>query len=279
MPSINRLLSEGTELLKQAGVTSPPFDARELIMHALSLSSKTELYRLKEADECQAKIYRRLIKRRAERYPLQYLLGFWEFYGRRFMVREGVLIPRPDTECLVDCALQAIDKDGGEPAVLDLCSGTGAVAITLSLERKKTRTEALELSPAALEVLQENVRLLAAPVQLIAADALSYTPEHAYSLITCNPPYISEQEYAMLQPEVLHEPKMALVAGKDGFAFYETISRRYRDFLSSGGLLLFEAGAGQAAAIKQLLDEAGYQKIFSRPDIQGIERVIGGYKE
>lgn len=278
MPSIDRLLREGTRLLKEAGIPSPLFDARELMMHALGISSKMELFCRREMSEQQAQIYRQLIARRVERYPLQYLLGFWEFYGRRFAVREGVLIPRSDTECLVDCALQAIDDLGGG-TVLDLCSGTGAIAITLSLERAGILAEALELSPAALEVLRENVHLHATPVRITAADALTYTPESSYSLITCNPPYISEGEYAMLQPEVLHEPKMALVAGHNGLAFYETISRRYRDFLLPGGLLLFEAGAGQAAAIKEILAKEGYQEIFSRPDIQGIERVIGGYKK
>lgn len=276
MPSINCLLREGIRQLKEAGVPSPSFDARELLLHALGLSSRADLYRFTEADDRQAQAYWQLIARRAKRYPLQYLLGFWEFYGRRFIVREGVLIPRADTECLVEAALQRADMNG---PILDLCSGSGALAITLALEAGAF-SDALELSPAALEVLRENVRLhTEAGVQVIAADVLCYQPKRSYALITCNPPYISETEYTELQPEVLYEPKMALVAGHDGLAFYEAVTRRYRPFLLPGGLLLFEVGAGQAPAVLELLAEAGYRRLFTHPDIQGISRVVGGYRE
>lgn len=275
MPSINWLLREGSRRLKEAGVPSPSFDARELLIHALGLPSRAELYRLTDVDEAQAQAYWQLILRRSERYPLQYLLGFWEFYGRRFSVREGVLIPRADTECLVEAALQRSDTSG---PILDLCSGSGALAITLALETGAV-SDALELSPAALQVLRENVHLHAdALVRVIAADALCYHPERAYSLIICNPPYISETEYAALQPEVLHEPKMALVAGHDGLTFYEAITKRYHKSLLPGGLLLFEVGAGQAPAVLGLLAESGYQQVFTHRDIQGIERVVGGYQ-
>ncbi|MCI8622295.1 MAG: peptide chain release factor N(5)-glutamine methyltransferase [Provencibacterium sp.] len=274
MPPIDRLLREGTRALQQAGIPSPLFDARELLMHALGLSSRMELYRLATVEENAATVYRQLILRRAQRYPLQYLLGFWEFYGRRFSVREGVLIPRADTECLIDCALQAAGKGA---AILDLCSGTGAIAITLALEIDGAQVDALELSPSALEVLRENVQSHRVSIRVLSADALTYLPDRLYSLITCNPPYIDAQDYAHLQPEVLHEPEMALVADHNGFAFYEVVTERYRDFLLPGGLLLFEVGVGQAETVRTLLANAGYQNVFSRLDVQGIERVVGGY--
>lgn len=273
MPSIKELIDEGTALLEQSGVDSPRFDATQLLMFSLGADSPAELYFASSPSREQVSRYRELLQRRAGREPLQYLLGFWEFYGRRFHVREGVLIPRPDTELLIDLSLRFFPPDS-RPKILDLCSGSGAIAVTLALERPGAAVDALELSGDALAVLRENIALHGATVQAIEGDVTSYRPEHDYDLIVSNPPYISEKEYAHLQPEVQKEPRMALLAPQDGMYFYETIVCRYRKYLRPGGRLLLEAGISQAQRIAFLFAQNGYQEIEIHRDLSGIERAV-----
>ncbi|WP_195283570.1 peptide chain release factor N(5)-glutamine methyltransferase [Harryflintia acetispora] len=273
MPSIKELIDEGSTLLVQSGVDSPRFDATQLLLHCLGADSPAELFLAPPPSPEQQARYRALLRRRAGREPLQYLLGFWEFYGRRFHVREGVLIPRPDTELLIDLSLQFFPP-GAAPQILDLCSGSGAIAVTLALERPDATVDALELSTDALEVLRENIALHGAPVGVIGDDVITYHPSHPYDMIVSNPPYISGQEYALLQPEVLCEPRMALLAPQDGMYFYEAIIRRYRECLKPGGRLLLEAGSTQAQRIAALLRQNGYEEIEIHRDLAKIERAV-----
>lgn len=275
MPHTNELLEEGAFLLEQAGIDAPRFDARELLLYAMGLSSPAQLYSRSSATEQEAEAYRVLLRRRAQRYPLQYLLGFWEFYGRRFVVNEGVLIPRPDTETLVDTALWLL-KGKPSPHILDLCSGTGVLAITLALERPDAQVKALELSEQALEVLAENISALKAPVEAILGDVTTFVPKGQYDLILSNPPYIPTEEYLTLSPEVHCEPKMAFIAADGGMFFYQSIIRRYRKFLSPSGFLLLEAGAGQSGAILELMRQHQYTDLGAKKDLGGIERAIFG---
>lgn len=273
MPNIKELLDEGAALLTQSGVDAPRFDAAQLLIFCLGIDSPAELFLAPPPSPAQLARYRALLRRRAGREPLQYLLGFWEFYGRHFQVREGVLIPRPDTELLIDLSLEFYPLGTG-PRILDLCSGSGAIAITLALERPGAAVDALELSPDALAVLRENAALHSAPVGVIEGDVVTYRPSHAYDLIVSNPPYIAEQEYAHLQPEVLCEPRMALLAPQDGMYFYETIIRRYREYLKPGGRLLLEAGSTQAQRIAAVLRQNGYEEIEIHRDLAKIERAV-----
>lgn len=277
MPPIDVLLAEGASALRRAGIESAVFDARELLLHSLGLPDTAALFRTVDVAPDASARYRRLIRRRARRYPLQYLLGFWEFYGRRFVVREGVLIPRPDTETLVDAALELPAPYGGAALeMLDLCSGSGNLAITLALELPGARADALELSGRALEVLHENVRSHQAQVNVLRGDVCHFVPDRKYGLIISNPPYVTEGEYASLQPEVLFEPRMALAAGENGLYFYKAIIRRYPAYLEPGGVLLLEAGAGQAGALESLLRQSGCSATFTRNDCGGIARAVGG---
>lgn len=219
-----------------------------------------------------------LCAHRCKGEPLQYLLGEWEFYGLPFLVGEGVLIPRPDTELLVDIALEHIAKCK-RPEILDLCSGTGCIAIALQHMRADAAVTAVEMADAAFGYLQQNITHNQSKVQPIQTDLQTYTHPSPISLLTANPPYIPQGELASLQTEVQHEPRSALDGGPDGLYFYHAIAKRYaRQLLQQGGVICLEVGIGQAADVCALLKAEGFADLAVHEDFQGIPRVISARK-
>ncbi len=220
-----------------------------------------------------------LIKRRKEGYPLQYLIGNWEFWGYTFAVGEGVLIPRADTETLCEVVLEEA-KNFDSPVIADLCSGSGCLPVVFSKEIPSARKiYALELSEEALPYLKRNVAENGcANVEVLHQDVLTWTPQEKLHIISSNPPYLSHEEMDVLQKEVTFEPKMALEAEENGLYFYRVLSRRYYDFLLEGGVLAFEIGWTQGEAVKELMEIAGFQNIRMIPDLSGKDRVVVGYK-
>ncbi len=228
--------------------------------------------------------------KRASGYPLQYILGKWEFYGRPFKVGEGVLIPRPDTEVLVEEALKRL-SDGSEHTIIDLCSGSGCIAVTLAKELEgRSRVYATELTGEAFAYLAENVRGNNACVKLIRGDVMNGAlmenfrcpddPEKYMSIdcIVSNPPYLTEREMDELQREVTFEPETALYGGTDGLKFYRVIARLWSEVLCPRGLMIFETGNGQSGDVAAILSDCGFEDIFTAPDATGEIRVVGGYK-
>lgn len=216
-----------------------------------------------------------LLERRQKGEPLQYLLGEWEFYGLPFRVGEGVLIPRSDTEALVDTALSLL-PGYPRPLLLDLCSGSGAVAVALAYHAPEAQVIAVELSPTAFGYLEENIRRNGVAVQAVSGDIYHYTPPLRVDVITANPPYIPSADLGDLQQEVRREPSIALDGGADGLDFYRGITRRYAPFLTSEGTLCFEVGAGQAEEVAGIMTEQGYRQITTHKDLAGIPRVVAG---
>ncbi len=205
---------------------------------------------------------------------MQYLLGSADFYGRTFAVAPGVLIPRFDTEILVDTALSFL-KDGD--AVLDLCAGTGCIGLTLGAEKKVTVTE-VEKFDEAFGLLQKNAQRIYPSARLIQGDVLTDDVEGTYDLILSNPPYIPTEDLQTLSAEVKKEPVTALDGGDDGLLFYRAIIRSFSSRLRSEGILLFECGIGQASAIEELLLSAGFCDPFKVRDYGGVIRVVGAKK-
>jgi release factor glutamine methyltransferase len=250
------------------------FEAGQLFFHATNRRPQNlVLFGGKEVPEKEAELLLRLCKRRRAGEPLQYLLGEWEFYSLPFKVGRGVLIPRADTETLVDAALDKI-KSTPNPEVLDLCSGTGCIAIALAHERPDARVTALEVSDAAYAYLLENISLNHSPVTPKLDDLMYYRHPRALDLVTANPPYIPADAIATLQREVLHEPRGALDGGKDGLDFYRAIARLYKPQLKPGGWICLEVGIGQAGQVSRLLAEQGFNDIGTRNDYGGIARVV-----
>ncbi len=223
----------------------------------------------------QAEAVETLVNRRLAGEPVAYLLGEREFYGRRFRVTPEVLIPRPDTELLVDLALQRLPPDMAGN-VLDVGVGSGAVAVSLALERPAWQVTAVDLSEAALAVAQGNATALGARVECLASDVYSALDQRRFHLIVSNPPYIAAADPHLAQGDLRHEPALALASGGDGLDVIRRLIAAAPGHLEPGAWLLIEHGWDQAEAVRALLGQAGLQEIFSARDLAGHERVSGG---
>ena len=216
-----------------------------------------------------------MVSRRILGEPLQYILGEWEFYGLTFKVGEGVLIPRQDTETLVDTALKLVEGVQN-PRILDLCSGTGCVAIAIKTARSDAEISALELYPEAYKILEENIARHGG-VTAVNADAMLSETAARYrnlDLITANPPYLTAEDMEALQREVTKEPPTALFGGNDGLDFYRGLSHIWRESLKDGGYIAFEIGFGQEDAVSDILKSDGYRDIGFEHDLTGKIRVV-----
>lgn len=268
----------GTEMLSKREEISANFDARELLSFVTG-KTKTEVSfsLLESLTKKEEEKYKALLEKRLGGYPLQYILGEWEFYGIDFKVGEGVLIPRADTETLVDCVLNLpLVKNGKDLKLLDLCAGSGAIAVALKSCGNFQKVDAVEISKDAFVYLLENTKDRG--VNAILDDALTFSPKGKYHIITSNPPYITFEERKELSMEIDFEPETALTAPEDGLYFYKRFAKRYKEFLLDGGYIVFEIGSKQKEAVMQILLENGYKDIFSASDLCGNERVVGGRK-
>lgn len=279
--TIKEALLRTQERLARAGVEPATFEARQLAARCFGLS--VSQLPLRGGDEASADGVRELealTARRSAGEPLQYILGEWEFYGLPFYVGEGVLIPRPDTELLVDAALSRLPP--AKPCrILDLCAGSGCIASAVTKNHPACRATALEKSPAAFSYLQRNVERNGVSVRAVAGDlfdgpAALGSPEERFDLILSNPPYIPAAGLSVLQREVRREPAMALDGGADGLRFYRAICGLWLACLRPGGSLLVEVGIGQSAQVQAIFRGAGLEDVAALPDLNGIDRVIVG---
>jgi release factor glutamine methyltransferase len=226
------------------------------------------------SEEQTAKI-RQMLKRRTKHEPLQYIIGSWSFFGLNFFVGEGVLIPRPETERLVEEALKELTSVKF-PVVFDLCSGTGCIGISIAKNRLDSKVYLVEKSAAAFWYLKKNVELHSLDNLIpINEGIFEFLPETKADLMVANPPYIKTADIKNLQEEVLFEPQMALDGGVDGLDFYKGIIKILRKFLVLGGRFLFEVGFGQMDAVLKLLGESGFAARRVK-DLNGIDRVLIG---
>jgi release factor glutamine methyltransferase len=237
-------------------------------------------------DEQQTR-YAALFERRLRGEPIAYLLASREFFGLDFSVSPATLIPRPDTELLVELALEKTpsprsrereERSGGRGLhVLDLGTGSGAIALSIAHARPDAEVTAVDASAEALEVARSNAqRLNLHNVRLLYSDWFGALGDERYDLIVSNPPYIAADDEHLVQGDVRFEPRSALVSGADGLDDIRRITAAAHAHLNPGGWLLFEHGYDQAERVRQLLDTAGYAEVFSARDLSGIERVTGG---
>ncbi len=274
--TVLRLLRWTADYFAARGIDAPRLDAELLLAETLGLN-RVGLYlnfeRPLQAEELAA--YREQVRRRAAREPLAYILGRSEFWSRPLKVTPAVLIPRPDTELLVELALQRLPEGS---RVLDVGTGSGALAIALTAERPDLRVSAIDISPEALAIAAENAAAngVGERVECLAGD-LNRLPAGPWELMVSNPPYIPAGELATLMPEVRdYEPHLALDGGADGLDAYRSLAGQAGALLAPGGWLLVEVGAGQAPAVRELFAAAGLQELLVACDLAGIERVVGG---
>lgn len=216
------------------------------------------------------------LRKRERRIPLQYLMGSCEFMGYSFAVDERVLIPRQDTECLVELAVEQMRRSPEPCRVLDLCTGSGCIGVSVKLLCPQAQVVLSDVSEGALAVAGENARRLGAPVELVQGD-LFENVQGTFDYILSNPPYIPSKVIDGLMPEVRdHEPRLALDGTEDGLHFYRRIVREATKRLRPGGRLLFEIGQEQGEALLSLLQEAGYEETAIRQDLAGLDRIAVG---
>lgn len=279
------LLNEGSAALLQAGDSDGENDAKLLLFEAFHLDLvhflMDRLRSLSESDaETQEKMqtYRAMIAKRASRIPLQQILGSQEFMGLEFYVNEHVLIPRQDTETLVELVLQ--EQHGREKKLLDLCTGSGCIAISLAVKGGYKSVTATDLSEEALKVAERNAKTHQKTIIFRQGDLFTALPQSeagTFDIITSNPPYIPTAVIATLEPEVRdHEPMMALDGTEDGLKFYRQIAKKAGTWLKPGGVIYLEIGYDQGEAVSGLLREAGFDKVRVVKDLPGKDRVVCG---
>lgn len=269
-----KLYETGKDRLEKAGIQEAALDARLLLEEVCRTDRNTLLVHgdraVTEEEETQFRIF---IERRSTHEPLQQITGWQEFMGLRFSVTEDVLVPRQDTETLVEEVMRYL-RDGME--ILDVCTGSGCILLSLLRYSNGCRGIGCDISEKALAVAGQNAKELGISAQFIQSD-LFESIEGRFEYIVSNPPYIRKDMIPTLMEEVRdHEPLIALDGGEDGLDFYRKITREATEHLYSGGMLFFEIGYDQGEAVKLLMEEEGYEEVTVSQDLAGLDRVVYG---
>lgn len=279
MVSIVEAVKIGTGKLKDCGIDNPEYDSFALLSDIMGITRTDYLVRGdKEVTPQDYASFIKFIERRCKHEPLQHILGKAWFYGREYTVNRDVLVPRADTEILVEQALNVL-ADGD--SVLDMCTGSGCIIITLALEKKLKRAVGVDVSQPALNVADVNVRKLEASVELVKSDLFTELSDvkkyMQFDMIVSNPPYIETSVIETLSDEVkMFDPHMALDGYEDGLYFYRCISASAKDFLKENGWLIYEIGYNQADAVSEIMKTEGFADIKVIKDYAGLDRVVMG---
>ena len=279
------LYEYGKKKLDEAGIEEASLDAR-LLLEYVCHRNRNELlvYGDKNRSEFEAQVYQMAIDRRAARIPLQHITGEQEFMGLRFRVNEHVLIPRQDTEILVEEAMRCL-ADGMR--ILDLCTGSGCILLSLLKYSNECEGIGIDISDKALLTARENASALQLDAVFLEGDLFaplenyvsSKTKDRLFDIVVSNPPYIETEEIKVLMPEVReHEPLLALDGGEDGLSFYRKIIQKAPEYMRKGAHLFLEIGCKQGEAVRTLMQEAGFSQIQILKDYAGLDRVVFGMK-
>ena len=259
---------------------SAQFEANNLLQKVTGFDRSNQLFK-KDASltDFQTKRLKKLINLRKRGVPLQYILGEWEFYGLKFKVGKGVLIPRPDTETIVELALDYL-KSSGANRVFDFCAGSGAIGISVSVNSPTANVIMVEKSRKAFRFLEKNIGLnfsenQATPLA-VKQNIFKFKPKEKCDLLICNPPYIDYCDMRSLQKEVKKEPKMALYGGKDGLWFYKKICQNADKYLNSNGRIIFEIGRKQGEDVSRIMTENGFENVGVVKDLSSNDRAVFG---
>jgi release factor glutamine methyltransferase len=281
MITVLEVIKLSTEYLQKKGVEAPRANA-EILLAEILKCKRLELYLSfdKPLAENEVQIYREAIRKRGLRIPLQYIVGNVEFYGLKLIVNESVLIPRPETELLVEKIIKESDKSVSLK-ILDIGVGSGNISLSILKNLPNTNIVAIDISERALEVAKQNAELnsLLDRIELkhfdIMKDDLSSLGK--FDLIVSNPPYVSVNDFESLEPELkVHEPRIALTDNSNGISFYKNILEVSDQILNKPGKIYFELGMGQSMEVKNLFDQKGFSNITITKDYAGIDRIISG---
>ena len=274
--SIGAALRRASQELDEAGVADARREAGSLLSHVIRRDRTFLIAHAEDLlNESDLRSFESAVTRRATGEPAQYITGTQDFFGRAFRVTPDVLIPRPETELLVEAALQVMNEGAN---VCDVGTGSGCIAITLLCEREHARAVAIDISEAALDVARQNARALLVEdrIELVKSDCFSELDnQRKFDLIISNPPYVSERAVPGLQREVRdHEPLVALTPGADGLSVIRRLLKESPAFLRDNGYLLMEIGFDQGETVQQLIDPNAWTLKEIRPDLQGIPRIV-----
>lgn len=278
----NQIFLDARKRLKDYGVEAHSLEARVILANAAEKSMETLMrdINLYSATGVEERV-EELMKRRLQGEPVAYITGEWEFYGLPLEITSGVLIPRVDTEVLVDTVVLALKGRKMDARILDLCSGSGCIGCAIAKTLPATRVVMVDISRKALELSKINAdkNQLFPRVSFMEADAMGMPPMMlgSFDILVCNPPYIPTADIEGLDVSVKdYEPRAALDGGEDGLDFYRAILKRWKNVVRLGGLMMFEVGVGQANQVASLMREAGILEIGFAKDTLGIERVVYG---
>jgi release factor glutamine methyltransferase len=277
MPDISEILKQATEILQKSEIAEPRREANSLLAFALE-KDKTFLiahpeYVLSNEEETR---FRKFLRRRAEREPFQYITGQKEFYGLDFEVTPDVLIPRPETESIVENAVEIL-RGIENPRFCEIGAGSGCISVSILHETPMARAVALDVSEKALQIARRNAEKhkVDERLELKISDVFDVLSDERFDLIVSNPPYIPIEDFAALQPEVRDfEPRFALTDDSDGLSIIEKIIINAPEFLNSNGFLLLEIGFNQAAEVREMFSPAVWREVEILPDLQGIPRTV-----
>lgn len=275
--SIGKIVGEATAALQTAEITEPRREAVSLLMHTLDVDRSFVIAHAdRELSVSEIQRFREFVARRASREPLQYITGVQQFFNLHFEVTPDVLIPRPETELIVETALDLLPTTE-VPIIADVGTGSGCIAISLLHEMPSARAVGIDISSNALAVARRNADRhgVIGRFALAQADGLSAFPQQIFSAIVSNPPYIPAKEIDSLQPEVRdHEPLSALVAGDDGLSHIRVLVQGAAHSLQASGYLIFEVGFDQSNAVQALVDLKTWELVRIKNDLQNIPRVF-----
>lgn len=279
MNTIGETLRQGLLAIKESGVsTSEALDCMLLLCKATGLT-KEQVYTRPTAEMTSEvrELFDTLLQRRCAAEPMAYILGEREFYGRIFQVDSRVLVPRPDTETLVDQALELL-ASGTDAKVLDLCTGSGCIGITIAAERPETTVTLADISHEAIAVAAENARiLLDTTVELVQGNLFESLPNRRFHMIITNPPYLASEWYQTTAAQVKREPYLALVGGgEEGLDLIRTIVDEAPGHLEPDGALLIECDDRQNTTVACLMEKAGFTSVSSSHDLAGCRRIVWG---
>ena len=275
---ISDVLKNTADRLKKADIDTANLDAKLLLCKYLN---KDKLYLIVNANE-EIEVdssFSELVERRENYEPMQYILGKAEFYGLDFTVNKNVLIPRPDTEILVERVIDFVGDN--QYTVLDIGTGSGCIPITVAVNCKNAKAYTVDISPDATKVAVDNAKNngVGDRVTFLNMDILNEFPDFKVDCIVSNPPYIEDEVIPTLMEDVKnYEPIIALSGGEDGLVFYRRIAEKGKDILNDGGFIAFEVGHNQAQEVKEILDRNGYINIEITKDLAGIDRVVSALK-
>lgn len=278
MVTYRELLKTKSAELASSGIENAEYDCAEILGMASGKDCRSNDFRMmldEECDDAVADGFAQLCARRSSGEPLQYILGEWEFCGMKMFVGEGVLIPRQDTETLVETVLNKYKKQ--DSTIIDLCAGSGCIGLALEKLMGCEELYAVEKSEDAAAYLKRNAELHGSKLRLVMGDVLDTATLDKLpmaDLIVCNPPYLTSRDMERLQLEVTHEPEAALFGGEDGLDFYRTVTRLWKNKLNDGGMLIYEIGAGQEDEVMQILVQHGFKNVRCKPDACGIIRNV-----